>query len=144
MNTGNLYIPIVITENEHTIRDILNEVYVSNSDRKYIPVAALTDLSMEYDYKKIFGKKEGVVVPVQVYHTGDSIQEIIKTVRTEAVKANLDPHFGGAYFEGNETFWQMLMIVIVALLMLYFILASQFESLTLPLIVLIEIPIDVA
>ena len=28
--------------------------------------------------------------------------------------------------------------------MLYFILASQFESLTLPLIVLIEIPIDVA
>ena len=83
-------------------------------------------------------------MPVQVYHTGDSIQEIIKTVRTEAVKANLDPHFGGAYFEGNETFWQMLMIVIVALLMLYFILASQFESLTLPLIVLIEIPIDVA
>ena len=71
-------------------------------------------------------------MPVQVYHTGDSIQEIIKTVRTEAVKANLDPHFGGAYFEGNETFWQMLMIVIVALLMLYFILASQFESLTLP------------
>ena len=65
-------------------------------------------------------------------------------MRTEAVKANLDPHFGGAYFEGNETFWQMLMIVIVALLMLYFILASQFESLTLPLIVLIEIPIDVA
>lgn len=58
MNTGNLYIPIVITENEHTIRDILNEVYVSNSDRKYIPVAALTDLSMEYDYKKIFGKKK--------------------------------------------------------------------------------------
>ena len=144
LNTGNLYIPIVITENEHTIRDILNEVYVSNSDRKYIPVAALTDLSMEYDYKKIFGKKEGVVVPVQVYNTGDSIREIIKTVRTEAVKANLDPHFGGAYFEGNETFWQMLMIVIVALLMLYFILASQFESLTLPLIVLIEIPIDVA
>ena len=36
LNTGNLYIPIVITENEHTIRDILNEVYVSNSDRKYI------------------------------------------------------------------------------------------------------------
>ena len=83
-------------------------------------------------------------MPVQVYNTGDSIREIIKTVRTEAVKANLDPHFGGAYFEGNETFWQMLMIVIVALLMLYFILASQFESLTLPLIVLIEIPIDVA
>ena len=36
------------------------------------------------------------------------------------------------------------MIVIVALLMLYFILASQFRSLTLPLIVLIEIPIDLA
>lgn len=77
---------------------------MSNSDRKYIPVAALTDLSMEYDYKKIFGKKEGVVVPVQVYHTGDSIQEIIKTVRTEAVKANLDPHFRRGLFRGEGDF----------------------------------------
>ena len=38
----------------------------------------------------------------------------------------------------------MLLIVTVAILMLYFILASQFESLKLPWIVLLEIPIDVA
>ena len=32
----------------------------------------------------------------------------------------------------------------MALLLLYFILAAQFESLTQPLIVLLEIPIDIA
>ena len=59
-------------------------------------------------------------------------------------KPGMEVHFGGAYFAGNETFWQMLLIVTVAILMLYFILASQFESLKLPWIVLLEIPIDVA
>ncbi|MFR6541624.1 MAG: hypothetical protein ACLUPL_03500 [Butyricimonas virosa] len=38
----------------------------------------------------------------------------------------------------------MVVVVIVAILMLYFILAAQFESLTLPIILLVEIPLDVA
>jgi multidrug efflux pump subunit AcrB len=35
------------------------------------------------------------------------------------------------------------MILLISLLLLYFILASQFESLVLPLIVLMEVPIDI-
>ena len=38
----------------------------------------------------------------------------------------------------------MVMVIIVAILMLYFILAAQFESLSLPLVLLIEIPLDIA
>lgn len=144
LNTGSHYIPIVITENEHTIREILAMTSVDNQDRKAIPVAALTELSTETDYKRIIGRKEGVVVPVNVYNAGDDITEIIQTVKQDAAREKLNVDFGGGFFAGNETFWQMLMIVTVAILMLYFILASQFESLRLPFIVLVEIPIDVA
>jgi multidrug efflux pump subunit AcrB len=35
-------------------------------------------------------------------------------------------------------------VLLVSLVLLYFILAAQFESLTQPLIVLLEIPIDIA
>lgn len=38
----------------------------------------------------------------------------------------------------------MSLIIVIAVLMLYFILSAQFESLTLPLIILIEIPVDIA
>lgn len=144
LNTGNHYVPIVLTENEQTIREILARSTVWNREGLQIPVSALTQLAAESDYKRIMGKKEGVVVPVNVYNAGDSIPEIIRTVRSEAMKAGLETSFGGGYFAGNETLWQMLLIVVVAILMLYFILASQFESLSLPFIVLIEIPIDVA
>ena len=41
-------------------------------------------------------------------------------------------------------FREMLVIMLIDLSLLYFILAAQFESLTQPLIVLLEIPIDIA
>lgn len=144
LNTGSRYIPIVMTEYERTIREVLETSYVVNQDRRQIPVSALTRLAAEQDYKKISGRKEGVVVPVHVYNAGDSVPEIIQRIKAEADRTGMEVHFGGAYFAGNETFWQMLLIVTVAILMLYFILASQFESLKLPWIVLLEIPIDVA
>lgn len=144
LNTGSHYVPIVITEDERTIREILNVSTVINTERESIPMSALTRLSTDYDYKKIVGRKEGAVVPLSIYNTGDSTQQIINSIRQEVTKADMNVHFGGTYFAGTETFWNMLMIIIIAVLMLYFILAAQFESLWLPLIILIEIPIDVA
>lgn len=40
--------------------------------------------------------------------------------------------------------WELISVLAVSILLLYFILAAQFESLLQPLIVLIELPIDIA
>ncbi len=144
LNTGSHYVPIVITEDERTIQEILNASTVANTDRQYIPMSALTQISTDYDYKQIIGRKEGAVVPLNVYNTGDSTRQIINRVRQEAAKVDLNAHFGGTFFAGAETLWEMVMIITIAILMLYFILAAQFESLWLPSIILIEIPLDVS
>lgn len=145
LNTGSRYIPIVITETEQTLREVLSKTQIVTKDGKnYIPAESLVELSTDYDYKKITGKKEGIVVPIDVYNNGDSTRKIMETVRTEARKNNLDVNFEGSLFSGTQTLWEMGMIIIIAILMLYFILAAQFESLGLPLIILIEIPIDIA
>ena len=145
LNTGNRYIPIVITENERTLRDILKNTQIATKDNKhYIPAEALVELSADHDYKKIIGKKEGIVIPVPVYTTASNTKEIMKYVKEEARNQGLETHFEGSLISGTETLWEMVMIIIVAVLMLYFILAAQFESLGLPFIVLAEIPIDVA
>ncbi|MEI3155072.1 MAG: efflux RND transporter permease subunit [Odoribacter sp.] len=65
-------------------------------------------------------------------------------VRQEALANDMDVNFERSLFSGTQTLWEMVLIIVVAILMLYFILAAQFESLWLPLIVLIEIPIDIA
>lgn len=145
LNTGSRYIPIVITENERSLREILSNTQIITKDAKnYIPAEALVELSTDHDYKRIIGKKEGVVIPVPVYNVGNNTREIIETVRKEARDKDLDVHFEGTLFSGTETLWEMALIITVAILMLYFILAAQFESLGLPWIILIEIPIDVA
>lgn len=144
LNTGSHYVPIVITEDERTIQEILNTSTVANNDKQYIPMSALTKLSTDYDYKQIIGRKEGAVVPLNIYNTGDSTRQIISKIRQEAAQEDMNTHFGGTFFEGAETLWEMVMIITIAILMLYFILAAQFESLWLPSIVLIEIPVDVS
>ena len=144
LNTGSRYVPIVITGEEKTILDIIRSSFVSNSDQLDIPVSALTRMERKLDYKSIIGRKEGVVVPLNIYHIDDSTEQIIQTIKKEAGNRNLNTTFDGQYFSGQETLWEMVVVVIVAILMLYFILAAQFESLTLPIILLVEIPLDVA
>jgi len=55
----------------------------------------------------------------------------------------IDMEVRGSLIENTFLFREMTMILLVALLLLYFILAAQFESLVQPLIVLIELPIDI-
>jgi len=61
---------------------------------------------------------------------------------------NTDPSlsvsFSGSLITGQKLFRELAIVLIVALLLLYFILAAQFESLIQPFIVLLEIPIDIA
>ncbi len=145
LNTGSRYIPIVITDNEQTLRDILQKTQiVTQNGKNHIPAESLVELIMEYDYKKIIGKKEGIVVPLDIYNVGDSIRHITSTIRQDAYQADMDVHFEGSLFSGQEALWEMSLIIVIAILMLYFILAAQFESLGLPLIVLIEIPLDIS
>lgn len=47
--------------------------------------------------------------------------------------------FTGEYFSSRETIRELIVILLVAISLLYFILAAQFESIIQPLIILSEI-----
>lgn len=144
LNTGSRYIPIVITETEQTLREVLARTQIMTKDGKnYIPAESLVEVTESCDYKQIVGKKEGVVVPLDIYEPGDT-EQTMEQIRREARDNGMDVHFEGALFDGRQTLWEMSLIIVIAVLMLYFILSAQFESLTLPLIILIEIPVDIA
>lgn len=144
LRTGSRYVPIVLTEEEHSLLDIINTNSVVNRDGKNIPLSAICKISNDYDFKTITGRKEGAVIPVNIYNLGDDTASLIKKIKAKATDMKFNVYFGGDYFSGNDTLWEMIMILGIAILMLYFILAAQFESLKLPFIVLLEIPIDVA
>ena len=149
LNTGNRYIPLVVTSNEENIYNIIQQSSVisektNNSDGlTYIPVSNLITLGNEADYKTITGRKEGVVIPIVINDYSIANQELIKYATLLSKEMEMDINIGGDIVSGNQTIYDMALIIIIAILMLYFIMAAQFESLKLPLIVLVEIPIDI-
>ena len=52
--------------------------------------------------------------------------------------------FGGSFFSNRKMMRELAVILLVSLLLMYFILCAQFESFLQPLIVLAEIPMDMA
>ena len=55
-----------------------------------------------------------------------------------------DTAFSGSFFSNRQMLDELVVILFISILLMYFILAAQFESFVQPLIVLLEIPIDVA
>lgn len=138
-------LPIVMVEDQKYISNILSESFVSNSRGEEVPVRDLVKVERVHGYKTIKGGLYGEYVPVNMDITTRSPEQLTREIRTRlGDDPNLSIRFGGSLISGQEIFREMLMVIIISVLLLYFILASQFESLTLPFIVLLELPIDIA
>ncbi|HBK30180.1 MAG TPA: cation transporter, partial [Porphyromonadaceae bacterium] len=55
-----------------------------------------------------------------------------------------DVAFSGSFFSNQQMLKELVIILLVSILLMFFILASQFENFLQPLIILVEIPIDIA
>ena len=96
------------------------------------------------DFKTIFAGKNGEYVPVN-YTDVRHPDRLTSRIREEVLQSDTyDVDFSGSTFTNRTLFVELMVVLGLSLLLLYFILAAQFESLTQPLIVLLEIPIDVA
>jgi len=149
-NIGNLrasyeLLPIVISGRDKYISNILAEGMVANRKGVPVPLSAIMDVERVHDYKSIRGGENGEYVPVPMNISTNRPGMVTDALRDQITRdPDLMVNFSGSLITGRELFKEMAVILVVALLLLYFILAAQFESLTQPLIVLLEIPIDIA
>lgn len=138
-------LPIVLSDKEKQVGDIISTETVVNKTGQAIPVKELVKVSRIHDYKTIKGGMNREYVPVYMDIATNKPSEITREIRNMmAPDRDLNVSFSGSLITGQRLFEELSVILVVALLLLYFILAAQFESLTQPLIVLLEIPIDIA
>ena len=138
-------VPIVLGEEEKLIGDIISTLLVRNSEGTNIPVSALVSLGRETGYSTITAGREGEYIPIIFNDPGNrpgrlagNVGQIIREDPALAVS------FSGSWFETRMLLREMMLVVLISLLLLYFILAAQFESLLQPLIVMLEIPMNLA
>jgi len=142
------YLPIVIGGEEKTVNEIIANTLVkttSNDQGKAFSVPLSNFLTITYaeDLKSIVAGKEGEYIPLQFYNTKQP-EKIIEEAKHNLLNSNRwNIDFSGSFFSNKKMINELIVILLISILLMYFILAAQFENFTLPLIVLLEIPIDI-
>jgi multidrug efflux pump subunit AcrB len=146
LRSRSLYVPIVISDRERSINAILRELKINNQKGREIPVNQLVVMKKVENYKVIHGGKDGEYVPIPFhgvdYVSPAGLAQSIKQLF--APSSGVIMNFTGKLFSSRLLLKELLIVMAIALVLLYFILAAQFESLTQPLIVLLEVPMDIA
>ncbi len=138
------FVPVILGNQSQTIRDVIAGLFIRNQKNEMIPVRNLVSEEKGQELKTIMAGKEGEYYPVSFdiegRQAGNVMQKIRQVVNAERT---YEVSFGGSILSNKKLMKELLLILCVSLALLYFILSSQFESLTLPLIVLMEVPVDI-
>jgi len=144
MHTGQQFIPITFNSPEQPLDKWIRETYVTNTKSIPIPLAAVVTLKDRSGFSMIEGGRQGAYFSItmnnvtNVPRVKDSLS---KWIRNEA---GWQVEFTGNYFSRKRLLKEMLLVLTVSVLLLYFILAAQFESFLQPVIILIELPISLS
>lgn len=150
------YLPITLSEGEQSIQEVLRKTMIRTntvwtgsteiSQGSYpsgsVPLSALVRVIPTEDLKTIHAGKNGEFIPFRFYRPGNPelVMEQVRELKGE--EWNID--FTGSFFTNRKMLSEMVVILLISVLLMYFILAAQFESFSQPLIVLLEIPVDTA
>lgn len=143
------YLPISISGITRPIDEILTNTLVATKPDQTgaiseIPLSALVSVVRDHDLKNITAGKNGEYVPLDydLITAPNTTIEQIKTVVDAS--SGWEVEFTGSIFSNAKMMQELMVILLISILLMYFILCAQFESFVQPLIVLIEIPLDTA
>ena len=140
--TGNSQESVVYTARPvENIYEILASTPLKNSSGKNLVLSDLIKVSRSEDFQRILSEDDMSYIPILVnVSEATAVKEcIVKNLKDkDIVVTYYDKHA-----QDSKLIREMLLVMSVAVLLLYFILAAQFDSLLQPLIVLCELPIGV-
>jgi multidrug efflux pump subunit AcrB len=143
INDNNMYVPVSIGNRYQSVYEIVQQVTIKNRNGEQIPLSGLVKVSSGTGLKTIVAGKEGEYFPVMLDVSAREFPGATLQIKEIAAKqVGFDVTFGGSILSNRAMLKELLLIIGVSLLLLYFILAAQFESFVLPLIVLTEVPVN--
>lgn len=135
-------LPVKLGGNPASLGQMLQQEKVRNREGTDIPLSLLLRQSYGQELQHITAGLEGEYFPLPLHISGSQLEHTTRSVRELLRQGQLfDASFAGSLYAQKELMGELLLIGAVALLLLFFILAAQFESLKLPFIVLLEVPL---
>ena len=143
LNLGRQAVPVVVSEAQ--AGDWLDQPMRSEAGDP-VPLRSLLRVQPGEDYQTRHGGAGGSYLPLRFDLDAEAQPRYEAALQTVVGQAQppLSLELTGALYDRENLLWELIGVLAGALALLYFILAIQFESLRLPFIVLLEVPIDLA
>lgn len=136
--------PIVFADTSNSIRNAIETLYVKNSENSDIPLKSLVTIKQHSNFRGIFGNNTSTFVPLNINGKQDDIAHLHNDlIVADMGNRALSLTYSGEYISSQKQTYEMLGVLLVSVLLLYFILATQFESAIQPIVVLLELPLDI-
>lgn len=143
IKSGAFSIPVVVGDSDKG-KDLL-AVTVRNSEGVDIPLSYVLKERKVRDLKYIVQGRDGVYYPLNISVPDKEIPAVEQAIKEVILSGEeFAVEFAGAYYSSKRMIAELAIVLMVSLLLLYFILAAQFESLVQPLIILSEILADLS
>ena len=141
------YLPITLAGEEQTVNEVLQKTLVNTvpdteGNVRYIPLQSLVRVTPGEDLKTITAGKNGEYIPFSFYDI-DNAEQLMENVKKE-IDTDWDIDFSGSFFSNRQMLNELVVILFISILLMYFILAAQFESFKDPLIIMLTVPLAIA
>ena len=142
LRTSQQFIPIRIRHDHPDLYHALSKTLILNSQAEPMPLNYFVEFAPTSAYKSIYADKGGEILPLPISAAEWTDQARIRTIISK--EQTLGVRFRGQLFTDRQTVRELVVILGVSLLLLFLILAAQFESVILPLFVMSSVPFGLA
>lgn len=130
-------------ESRNSITD-LEEMSITTPAGQQIKLKELATIQEYWGPPSIQHKRKERLVTVSVKPDGIPLGDLAEKINTELkgihVPQELMVTVGGAYQDQQESFADIELLMLISLILVYIVMASQFESFKMPFIILLSIP----
>lgn len=144
INDGANSVPVVVgVDHKDELRVLASTV--RNEEGTEIPISYLLRETKGEDYKRLQAGNGGGFYSIDVNASDREVEQVMEFVEeyVRRPQSKFSASFAGGYFSSRQMIGELTVVLCVALALLYFILAAQFESFVQPFIILLEMVVDV-
>ena len=142
ISKGDFSMPVVIGVGNKEARDLIQGSYIDTRNGR-VPLEILLKETRNRDLKQITSGVDGEFYPLVLDVKGREARRVMDVVKKVVRNDDrFDVSFTGTYFTNREMIKELCGVLAISILLLFFILAAQFESLVQPFIILSELIID--
>jgi len=125
--------------------DKLGQVFIQNSEQQAVPLREVAGIAYSQQLRQIQRRDLSRVAVISANFTGVTLSEGLQRVKDQISGIELPPdhsiELSDEHGEMNRSFQHLMLALVLSILLVYMLLASLFESLLQPFIIMFAVPL---